>query len=91
MKYKHLSIEEREKIQELLWQKTSIRDIAKVIGRSPSSIARELKRNKPLLFNRYTPRIANEKAFEKRKQRGKKGKENRRKKAETIKKLAAFR
>jgi IS30 family transposase len=23
MKYKHLSIEEREKIQELLWQKTS--------------------------------------------------------------------
>lgn len=72
MKYKHLSIEEREKIQELLWQKTSIRDIAKVIGRSPSSITRELKRNKPLLFNRYTPRIANEKAFEKRKQRGRK-------------------
>ncbi|MDD4106924.1 MAG: helix-turn-helix domain-containing protein [Candidatus Shapirobacteria bacterium] len=30
MKYKHLSIEEREKIQELLWQKTSIRNIAKV-------------------------------------------------------------
>jgi transposase, IS30 family len=72
MKYKHLSIEEREKIQELLWQKTSIRDIAKVIGRSPSSITRELKRNKPLLFNRYTPRIANEKALEKRKQRGRK-------------------
>lgn len=72
MKYKHLSIEEREKIQELLWQKTSIRDIAKVIGRSPSSIGRELKRNKPLLFNRYTPRIANEKALEKRKQRGRK-------------------
>jgi IS30 family transposase len=72
MKYKHLSIEEREKIQELLWQKTSIRDIAKVIGRSPSSIGRELKRNKPLLFNRYTPRIANQKALEKRKSRGRK-------------------
>ena len=72
MKYKHLSIEEREKIQELLWQKTSIRDIAKVIGRSVSSISRELKRNKPLLFDRYTPRIANEKALKKRKSRGRK-------------------
>ncbi|NCU28760.1 MAG: IS30 family transposase [Candidatus Moranbacteria bacterium] len=72
MKYKHLSIEEREKIQELLWQKTSIRSIAKVIGRSPSSIARELKKNKPILFNRYTPRIANEKALDKRKSRGRK-------------------
>ncbi len=35
MKYKHLNIEEREKIQELLWQNTSIRNIAKIIGRSP--------------------------------------------------------
>jgi IS30 family transposase len=72
MKYKHLSIEEREKIQELLWQNTSIRDIAKVIGRSVSSISRELKRNKPLLFDRYTPRIANEKALKQRKSRGRK-------------------
>jgi transposase, IS30 family len=72
MKYKHLSIEEREKIQELLWQKTSIRDIAKVIGRSTSSISRELKRNKPKICNRYTPRLANEKAIEKRKSRGRK-------------------
>ncbi len=72
MKYKHLSIEEREKIQELLWQKTSIRDIAKVIGRSSSSISREIKRNKPLSFDRYTPRIANNKALAKRKCRGRK-------------------
>lgn len=72
MKYKHLSIEEREKIQELLWQKTSIRDIAKVIDRSASSIGREIKRNKPEVFNRYTPRLANEKALEKRKSRGRK-------------------
>jgi IS30 family transposase len=72
MKYKHLSIEEREKIQELLWQKTSIRDIAKVIGRSPSSIGREINRNKPLLRCMYTPRLAHEKALEKRKSRGRK-------------------
>lgn len=72
MKYKHLSIEEREKIQELLWQKTSIRDIAKVIGRSPSSIGREINRHKPLLRCMYTPRLAHEKALEKRKSRGRK-------------------
>lgn len=71
MKYKHLSIEEREKIQELLWQKTSIRDIAKVIGRSPSSIAREINRSIPMR-RRYTPRLAHEKALEKRKSRGRK-------------------
>jgi len=72
MKYKHLSIEEREKIQELLWQKTSIRDIAKVIGRSPSSIGREINRNKPKIFNSYAPRLANNRALEKRKERGRK-------------------
>jgi len=72
MKYKHLSIEEREKIQELLWQKTSIRDIAKVIGRSVSSISREIKRNKPEILNGYTPRLAHEKALKKRKSRGRK-------------------
>ena len=32
MKYKHFSIEEREKIQEMLWQKKSIRDIAIILG-----------------------------------------------------------
>lgn len=71
MKYKHLSIEEREKIQELLWQKTSIRDIAKVIGRSHSSIIREINKNIPLQY-KYTPRVANERALEKRKNRGRK-------------------
>jgi IS30 family transposase len=71
MKYKHLSILEREKIQELLWQKTSIRDIAKVIGRSHSSIIREINKNIPLQY-KYTPRVANERALIKRKSRGRK-------------------
>jgi len=71
MKYKHLRIEEREKIQELLWQKTSIRDIAKVIGRSSSSVSREIKRNRPRRCV-YTPRLAHEKALIKRKSRGRK-------------------
>lgn len=71
MKYKHLSIWEREKIQELLWQKKSIRFIAKVLERSPSSINREINRNIPLQY-RYTPRLANERALKKRKSRGRK-------------------
>jgi transposase, IS30 family len=71
MKYKHLNIWEREKIQELLWQKKSIRFIASVLHRSPSSINREINRNIPLQY-RYTPRLANERALKKRKSRGRK-------------------
>lgn len=71
MKYKHLSIWEREKIQELLWQKKSIRHIASILERSPSSINREINRNIPLKY-RYTPRLANERALKKRKSRGRK-------------------
>lgn len=71
MNYKHFSIEEREKIQELLWQKTSVRTIAKALGRSPSSVSREINRNVPLK-RIYKPRVANVRAEEKRKSRGRK-------------------
>ena len=71
MKYKHLNILEREKIQELLWQKKSIRYIAQVLDRSPSSITREINKNIPLQYQ-YTPRVANERALKKRKSRGRK-------------------
>ena len=80
MKYKHLTVDEREKIQELLWQKKSIRHIAGVIGRPPSCISREIKRNKPPERNLYTPRLAHERALEKRTSRGRKD----RLKSETI-------
>ena len=70
MKYQHFTIEEREKIQELLWQKSSVRTIAKAIGRHPSSVSREIKRNKPPERNRYTPRLAHERALEYRERRG---------------------
>ncbi len=62
MKYRHFTIEEREKIQEMLWQKQSLRAIAKTVNRSPSSVSREIKRNKSPERGRYTPRTANEKA-----------------------------
>lgn len=71
MKYKHLSIWEREKIQELLWQKKSIRSIAEVLERSPSSVVREINKNIPLQYQ-YTPRLANERALKKRSCRGRK-------------------
>jgi len=70
MQYKHLTVEERERIQELLWQKASIRSIAAAIGRNPSSVSRELLKNYPLEQNRYTSRLAHERALIKRKSRG---------------------
>ena len=71
MTFKHLSIEEREKIQELLWQKTSIRTIARVIGRNPSSVSREINKNIPLKRS-YKPRVAHERAVVNRTYRGRK-------------------
>lgn len=70
MNYKHFTIEEREKIQELLWQKASIRSIATALGRSPASVSREIRRNKPPERNRYSPRKAHVRALEYRKHRG---------------------
>lgn len=70
MNYKHFSIEEREKIQEFLWHKKSIRCIAEYLNRSPSSVSREVQRNYPKERERYTPRLANERALYKRTQRG---------------------
>lgn len=70
MQYKHFTVEEREKIQEMLWHKASIRTIAKALNRSPSSVSREIKRNKSPERNRYTPRLAHKRALEHRKKRG---------------------
>ena len=71
MKYQHLSVEERERIQELLWQKFSIRNIAMALSRSPSSISREINRNSDSIGRQtYIPRAAHQKALIKRKSRG---------------------
>lgn len=71
MKYQHLSVHEREKIQEMLWNKESIRAIARELGRSPSSISREINKNIPLKRS-YKPRLAQQRALGKRKERGRK-------------------
>ncbi len=70
MKYQHFSINERELIQYGLWDKKSIRSIAKSLNRSPSSVSREINRNIPPNQRRYPPYAANEKALQKRKSRG---------------------
>jgi IS30 family transposase len=70
MNYNQLTIEEREKIQELLWQKVSVREIARVLKRNPSSISREIKRNQTEKLKLYRPRLANERALDHRTHRG---------------------
>ena len=70
MTYKHFSVEEREIIQRGLWEKRSIRSIAKELERPHSSVVREIARNRPPQRERYTPRLAHERALEKRKSRG---------------------
>lgn len=72
MKYKHLTIQEREAIQLMLWEKKSIRTIAKKLNRSPSSISREVNKNYVGHGKRYFPRVAHGKALTKRKSRGRK-------------------
>ena len=72
MQYKHFSIEEREIIQTMWWQRLSMRSIAKALNRSPASVSRELRRNFPLEHNVYTPRMAHERALACRKNRGRK-------------------
>lgn len=67
---KHLSIEEREEIQRGLWAKESIRSIAKRLRRPHSTVSKEIRRNNPVQAGRYTPRLADERAQEKRKSRG---------------------
>ncbi|MDD2681072.1 MAG: IS30 family transposase [Patescibacteria group bacterium] len=71
MNYQHLSIEEREKLQLMLWQKQSVRVIAKELNRSPSSISREINKNRRSDGKRlYIPRAAHERAITKRSSRG---------------------
>lgn len=70
MHYQHFSIQEREKIQYLLWQKQSVRAIAQTLGRSPASVSREIRRNGGQQIRRYVPRIAQERALTKRHSRG---------------------
>lgn len=71
MLYKHFTIEEREKIQHSLWEKKSVRQIARELGRSASSVSREINKNLDSIGRRnYAPRTAHKKAVQRRSHRG---------------------
>jgi len=51
--YKHLNVEERDMLAVLKSQGRSLRQIAKALKRSPSTLCRELKRNAPPVHTGY--------------------------------------
>ena len=56
---KHLTAEDRFYIEKRLTDNTSIRCIAKELGRSPGTISREVRRNTPSEFQGiYSHRVA---------------------------------
>lgn len=69
--YKHLSIEEREKLYLMLNQGISIRKIATALNRSASTISREIQRNQ-IYFKPYSPSIAQRRYQNRRRNCGRK-------------------
>lgn len=65
MGYTHFSKTERVELAVLLEKGYSIRDIANGLGRNPSSVSREVRKNS--VNGRYDPRKAQQKAYVKRK------------------------
>ena len=55
MSYTHFTLTERENLQQLLNEGKSFREIAKILGRSPSTISREVKRNYSQKKKQYHP------------------------------------
>jgi IS30 family transposase len=51
--YRHLSVEERDHLAVLKGKGLGIRDIARILKRSPASISRELRRNAPPIRTGY--------------------------------------
>ena len=66
-RYKQLSMEERQKIYEMKQSGTSRYQIARALGRSRSTIGRELKRNQAPYGDYYWPDTAQSLAFKRKK------------------------
>ena len=64
MSYSHFTLDERECLLQLLEKKYSLRTIGSILGRSPSSISREISRNS--IGGRYIPYKADKLAKERR-------------------------
>src|SRR5271157_1640549 len=66
--YRHLSIDERERIAQLKNEGMGLREIARQLERDKGTISRELKRNGALLYNSYTPCRAQHRSDERRRE-----------------------
>ena len=55
MSYTHFTLTERENLQQLLNEGKSFREIAEILGRSPSTISREVRRNYSQKKKQYHP------------------------------------
>lgn len=64
--YQHLGLKEREGIDRMFRAGDSIRQMARVLTRSPSSISRELRRNRSLVHGSYLDHLAQERADRRR-------------------------
>ncbi|GAB1454750.1 IS30 family transposase [Spirochaetota bacterium] len=65
MSYQHITIDERDALQSMQAMKQPVREMAKTIGKHPSTIYRELARNST--HGNYISRKADEKATKRRK------------------------
>ncbi len=68
--YKHLTMTERDRITELLYERKTVSEIAKAIGRHKSTISRELTRNSSPGYKRYLSHRAQFRADQRRSQAG---------------------
>ncbi len=69
--YRHLSLEERDRITEMKSGGMSLRAIAKELRRSPSTLSRELKRNATPSYKVYLSHRAHEREVTRKKESGK--------------------
>lgn len=58
--YTQLSLDEREKLHYMIWDKLPIREMARRLNRDPSTISREVKRNTPESRRVYMSHLAQE-------------------------------
>ena len=68
--YRHLSLTERDSITDLRFYGMSLREIAKELGRSPSTLSRELKRNATPSYKVYLSHRAHERAVTRKQEAG---------------------
>lgn len=68
--YRHLSLNERDRITEMKSDGMSLRAIARELGRSPSTLSRELKRNSTPSYKLYLSHRAHERAVTRKKESG---------------------